>query len=299
MTNRLVARVSQLAKITLAALGVGLFSAPAFAASQTPTYFTAVFSSENAGEEQVARKRDSLATVTLRPQIVAVLDDGVDPELLDDLDIPDDALGAPGSLVFGSINRRSLFCSTLQVSISSKANACFRDFNGNGDFEQIVRSSVDQLDSDFIVPDDEGTISGVRFDRRRSLSAPLRYRVLEDAEAPTFTARLGWIVSSRRDAKRGEPVFVGFKLYHDDTSSSNWEAVSECYLTVRFAGEPLSVRYHDNVIHILGFTEKGDLRYRIEPASAPQQVGFVYQRIAGGTYGGIIFQRQHVGLDAC
>ncbi len=246
-----------------------------------------------------------MAIVTLRPQIVAVLEDAVDAELLDDLSIPDDALAQPGAYVFGSSNRATLLCSTLSVSISSKANACFRDFNRNGDFEQIVRSSVDQLESDILVPDDEGTISGVAFDRRRTLAAPVRYRVLDAAEAaeaaesPSFNARLGWIVSSRRDARRGEPVFVGIKVFHDDTASSNWEVVSECYATVRFAGEPVAVRYEGNVIHILGFTESGDLRYRIEPATQPQEVGFVYERRQDGAYGAIIFRGQTAGSGVC
>ncbi|WP_299191336.1 hypothetical protein [uncultured Erythrobacter sp.] len=146
---------------TLSALcgGILLSHAAIVSANQRPTIFVATFESDNPSEEQIADRRDSLATVTLRPQVVAELEDGVDEAILDELDIPDEGLAEPGSYVFGSSDRPSLLCSTLIVSISSKANACFRDFDRNGDFEQIVKSSVDQLHSDIIVPDDEGTQS--------------------------------------------------------------------------------------------------------------------------------------------
>ncbi|WP_299191337.1 hypothetical protein [uncultured Erythrobacter sp.] len=139
----------------------------------------------------------------------------------------------------------------------------------------------------------------MKFNRRKSLPDRVRYRILDEGEGPTFNARLGWIVSSRRDARRGEPVYIGIKVFHDDTSSSNWEAVSDCYQTVHFTGEPLEVLYLGNVIHILGFTEDGDLRFRIEPASDPQEVGFVYQRKATGPYDNIFFRGHVSGLDVC
>lgn len=248
---------------------------PAVAQTQTPTQFVAEFSVPSEGEELLAERGDPLLTVTMRPELVVELTAVPDEQTQRDIGISGDSLLEIGTRLYGSSNRRSLYCHTITDRLVGSSGTCFRDFNNDSAFEQGVKLEAPSLDTDVVILASNGEWHGGTFVDRERLEPPLTYRAVPDEDVQTYPARVTWYASARRPDPSDYPVIVSFGITAGESRGS--DVLGNCTVQITYSGSPVSAKFYGNTINVLGFTEGGDMRYTVEANADPVTIQLIYQ----------------------
>ncbi|WP_271077023.1 hypothetical protein [Aurantiacibacter sp. MUD61] len=275
--------IKALGSLAAAALSLAL-ATPGLAQSQTPTLFVAEFEQVPADEERVADSGDAILNVTLRPELVVELTSVPDERTQRDIGVARDALLTEGTRLYGSSNRRSLFCHIINDRLVASGGTCFRDFDNDGAFEQGVKLEAPSLDTDVVLLNQDGDWYGGTFVDRERLRPAITYRPVEAADVPTWPARIWWHANVNRVDPEDYPVVLTFGI---SEISSGGDVIGTCALRELYAGEPVTIHVYGNVIEVLGFEENGDMRYRVRSNPDPLTIGMIYQFESRNAYVGM------------
>ncbi|MEL1249418.1 hypothetical protein [Aurantiacibacter gilvus] len=273
-------------KIALVAGAAMLVATPVLAQTQTATRFVAEFSSEAANEELVAERGDALLTARIRPELAVELLEVPDADMQEDIGASRENPLAVGTLLYGSSNRPSLYCHMLTNRLVASSGTCFRDFDGDGAFEQGVKLEAPSLSTDVVLLDQDGDWYGGTFVDRERLRPPLSYRPVAAEDVPTWPARVSWSANVNRVDPEDYPVTLTFSISAREQSEST-SVVGECSTRRLYASQPIHLWFYGNKITVLGFNEDGDMRYMVSPAAGPETLGFIYQFESRSAYVGI------------
>lgn len=270
----------------LAVAGASLFAVPALAQTQTATRFVAEFSAEAVNEEMLADRDGTLLTARLRPELAVELVDVPDEDMQEALGVSRESPLAAGTRLYGSSNRPSLYCHMLTDRLVASSGTCFRDFDGDGAFEQGVKLEAPGLNTDVVLLDQDGDWYGGTFVDRERQRPPLAYRPVAAEDVPTWPARVSWYANVRRVDPEDYPVLLTFNIAMGD-EGDNSDVIGQCATRRLYSGQPITLWFYGNKITVLGFNEDGDMRYTVSPAPQPETVGFIYQFESRSAYVGI------------
>ncbi len=259
----------------MAVLALPVFVCPALAQSQTPTQFLAEFEQISPYEERIADSGDTILNVTLRPELAVELTSVPDERAQRDIGVSRDNLLTVGTRLYGSSNRRSLFCHILNDRLVGSGGTCFRDFDNDGAFEQGVKLEAPGLNTDVVIPNHLGNLYGATFAARERLRPAVTYRPVDTADTPNWPAHIYWYANVGRVDPEDYPVTLSFGIRSGTSGGGN--VIGACTLRAIYAGEPITVYVYGNVIDVLGFDDRGDMRYRVRSNPDPVTMDMIYQ----------------------
>lgn len=275
-----------MSRIPLMAAAAMLVAMPAAAQTQTATRFVAEFAAEAPGEERIADNGDAMLTARIRPELAVELLEVPDEDSQRDIGASADNPLTVGTRLYGSSNRPSLYCHMITNRIVGSGGTCFRDFDGDGAFEQGVKLEAPGLSTDAVVLDQDGDWYGATFVDRARLRPPLAYRQVAAEDVPSWSARVSWSANVNRVDPEDYPVLLTFRISAGEEGEST-SVIGECATRRLYDGEPVSLWFYGNEITVLGFDEHGDMRYVVRPAAQPESLGFIYQFESRSAYVGI------------
>ncbi|WAT19148.1 hypothetical protein OZN62_06170 [Aurantiacibacter sp. MUD11] len=268
---------------------------PAAAQTQTATRFVAEFTAAAPGEEHIAERGDPVLTARIRPELAVELLEVPDEDTQRDIGASRDNPLIVGTRLYGSSNRPSLYCHMLTNRVVGSGGTCFRDFDGDGAFEQGVKLEAPGLNTDVVLLDQDGDWYGGTFVERERLRPPLAYRPVPAEDVPSWAARVSWSANVRRVDPEDYPVLLTFNISAREEGEST-SVIGECATRRIYEGEPITLWFYGNKITVLGFTEDGDMRYVVDPATGPETLGFIYQFESRNPYVGIAIARNSTEL---
>ena len=273
-------------RFAMAASALPLLATPAFAQTQTPTQFVAEFTAAAPGEEQVLERGDAVLAISMRPELAVELTAVPDAASQRAIGVARDAPLTVGTRLYGSSNRRSLFCHIVNDRIAGSTGTCFRDFDNDGAFEQGVKLEAPSLNTDVVILNQSGEWHGGTFRDRERLRPAITYRPVPANEVQTWPARVTWAASVNKVDPEDYPVTLTFGIMEDEAGNGS-DVIGQCYVNTIYAGSPVSVDFYGNRIDILGFTEDGNMRAVVTPNPAPQTVGLIYRFESRNAYVGM------------
>ena len=269
-------------RLSLATTALSLFASPAIAQSQTPLLFVAEFEQADAEEERIAEREGTILTLSYRPELAVELTEVPDADVQRDIGVARDAPLQPGTRLYGSSNRRSLFCHILNARMVGSAGTCFRDFDNDSAFEQGIAMGAPGLDSNVMILSQGGIWTGAEFDDRERMRPPVPYQPVPAEDIDRWPARVIWWASVNRVDPEDYPVSLYFGVMDREGGERN--VTGECWVSVTYDGEPVTAHIYGNTIDVLGFTEDRDMRFRVRSNPDPVTLGMVYQFETNSAY---------------
>lgn len=224
----------------------------------------------------MAERGDPLLRFRVRPERIVELETVPDEDTQGDIGVSRDYPLEAGTQLFGSSNRRSLFCYALNDRLVGSTGTCLRDFDNDGAFEQGVKLEAPGLDTDVVIPRTTGSWYGGTFVDRTRLSPALTYREVEPDESHYVPAHLYWEASERRPTEEDYPIGLRLNIVLGERGE-NSDVIGECTVLAAYDGSLITIPFYGNYFTIFGFTEDGDLRYGVETNPDEATVGFIYQ----------------------
>ncbi len=280
----------KIAPLAAAVAVPAVLSVPAIAQTQTPTQFVATFAAETPGEERVIERSDPVLTVIMRPELTVELTSVPNEQTQRLIGVSAENPLSVGTRLYGSSNRRSLYCHIINDRLVGSGGTCFRDFDNDGAFEQGIELEAPGLETDVVVMANNGRWYGGTFVDRERLSPPVTYRPVAADDVANYPARIIWSADVNRIDPEDYPVTLTFSLA-DGEPGARTDVVGRCYLTAQYSGSPVSVNFYGNTIDVLGFTEDGSMRAVVRPVADETVVGMIYRFESRSAYVGIALAR--------
>ncbi|HET6943293.1 MAG TPA: hypothetical protein VFH89_14125 [Sphingomicrobium sp.] len=136
--------------------------------------------------------------------------------------------------------------------------ACLEDADQDGKFEEGLRLDFNSERADILVITPSGKVIGARFSKARlRLPRLVGYSPAQDSAQPTGKLALRW----KRGPKKGPPIGLLWLSTPDNYTGT--DGLSENVLAFDTDKLPMDVELYGLSIRILGFDEKGGLRYSV------------------------------------
>ena len=262
------------------AAGMTCAASPAWAQSADgrgplATYLVSLTEAPGVGELHAERGKP-LAELTLRPERSVVLRGSLDPESAQRIAVHRNFPFVEGRRLFGWRDHPGLFCDLMRNRGLGSSAACLRDNDGDGKFDEAVRLDFNSGGADVVFITDKQKVRGGRFNRRQPLQAKVDYAMDEAGDVPSANVRLSWNSDFGKRNGSGQPVMLEVTLT-DGSNFTGTEIFADHLFRIPFEGSPVSVDMYGVRLTVLGFDERGGLRYRLAQIDERAPVGLVFR----------------------
>lgn len=260
-TNRSALGVGAAAMLAAMPLvGQDASPAPPAPSDRPGASFAIVGQREDSGE-RIAKSYGTLVEFAARPVLAVTLDEAVPPETATMFGAKLEHPLAAGRKLYGWPERPGLYCDLLRNRGLGLSTACLRDSDGDGRFEEGRRFDFNSGFGDLLVITPSKKIIGVRTSAKPAavpLPRPVPYARAEVGGDVTGRLALKWRKIKLDDGSAGAELWI--------TTPGNYtgtEGLSEQVLRVAQARAPLDLALYGIRLRILGFDEKGAMRYQV------------------------------------
>ncbi len=183
--------------------------------------------------------------------------------------------------LYGWPERPGLFCDLLRTRSLGLSTACLRDIDNDGKFDEGRRFDFTSASGDLLGITPSGKIIGVRTTAKPEavpLPRPVAYRSVQVPPDVTGQLAVHW-----RRVKIGDALTAQMWIATPDNYTGT-EGVSEQIVQFPLTSAPLEVELYGVKVRVLGFDEKGAMRYQVvdvrDGATVPLKfLGYTFQII--------------------
>lgn len=266
-----VVRRGYLPGFVATALLLGPAGLAASGRSNVPFDLIAASAPLDGGVTRTAKRNAVIATVDIFVPDAIELDGDIDvsvrPMIASEADV---AIGA-GSILVNSKPSQHVYCGRMMSRGLGKAGPCLIDSDGDGKFDQAVKGGADAYQPMVLSIATNGKMMGISYAKHPvPLRTPVPYHRVSYTKGPVGKAELNW--QSNFNPKRPGPVKIAFWLGCYNDWAGTWLAAAPTVAT--FTGEPVQVDVDGITVTVLGFGDKGELRFRIGGALRPEPIRF-------------------------
>lgn len=207
-----------------------------------------------------ARNNGTLVELKARPIAAVTLATPIDPATAATFGAKPDAPFDTSRRLYGWPERPGLYCDLLRSRGLGLSTACLRDTDGDGRFDEGRRFDFNSGSGDLLGITPSGKIIGVRTTAKPAavpLPRPVPYTRAAVPADVTGRLALKW----RRTKVGGTPAAELWITTPDNYTGT--EGLSEQLAQFPLARAPLDVELYGVKVHILGFDDKGAMRYQL------------------------------------
>lgn len=262
--------------ILAAAVAVAMsgLSAGAWAQSRERDFILEPPASLPEGPQTAGRGKPLFAMATYTPRAIAL-----------DEDVPTTATNAAGvklkrpltkgTVLLGMLDRPWVYCAPIKDGMLYSVAPCLSDKDQDGKFESFVTISFTSAVSDTQAITEDGFIYGSVYDKPGALDAPVAYHAVDYKQGLPAKAQVKWISNwSAKDPGKT----VGLGLYLDVGKASTGTGMTGEGENFRLPGGKGTITFNGVKIEVLGFDEKGGLRYQVlETDGKNRRTSFFYR----------------------
>jgi len=253
--------------IKLLALAAALAALPVVAqeppapAAQEGSSFALVGQAVNSGEVLTARSGGTLVELKARPVTAVRLSSAIAPATAALFGAKPDAPFDTARVLYGWPERPGLYCDLLRNRGLGLSTACLEDGDRDGKFEAGRRFDFNSGLGDLLAVTPSGKIIGVRTTAKKPAAVPLPQPVAyAQAEVPAeVIGRLSLKWRRVKDAG-GETAQLWITTPDNYTGT---EGISEQVAQFPLARVPTEAEFYGVKVRVLGFDEKGAMRYQV------------------------------------
>ncbi len=249
-------------RIKLLTLTVGAAAMPLLAqnAARPGSSFAIVGQPPAETAEQLARPNATLVELKARPVSAVTLETAIAPELAVLFGAKADAPFDTARRLYGWPERPGLYCDLLRTRGLGLSTACLYDSDGDGRFDQGRRFDFNSAVGDLLGITPSGKIIGVRSTAKPApvpLPQPIGFKAASVPAEVSGRLALKW-----RKVNVGGTTAGQLWITTPDNYTGT-EGLSEQVVQFRLDRAPLDVELYGIKVRILGFDEKGAMRYRL------------------------------------
>jgi hypothetical protein len=230
-------------------------------AAQAGSSFALVAQVTNAEEVRVAKSGGTLVELTARPVSAVRLSTAIAPETAALFGAKPEFPFDTARTLTGWPERPGLYCDLLRNRGLGLSTACLEDSDGDGRFEAGRRFDFNSGLGDLLGVTPSGKIIGVRTDAKKPgrvpLPQPIAYTPAEVPAEATGRLALKW-----RRVKEGEAHIAQLWITTPDNYTGT-EGISEQVAQFPLSKVPIEGELYGVRVRILGFDEKGAMRYQV------------------------------------
>ena len=242
-------------------VSVAVAVSPILAVAQGPdrlgSSFAIVAQPVNSETVEVAKPYSAFFKFDVRPVTAVTLNAAISTELAVQFGAKEDVPFEVGRQLYGWPERPGLYCDLLRPRGLGISTACLRDTDGDGRFDEGLRLDFNSGLGDLLVISHSGKIIGVRY---RPRPIPLPNPVAYSPSTPTVTGKLALRWKPGKKLAGAPTVEMWISTPGNYTGT---EGLSEQVVAFRRDSAPLDVELYGIRLRILGFDERGAMRYRI------------------------------------
>jgi hypothetical protein len=206
---------------------------------------------------EVAKPHSAFFKFDVRPVTAVTLSQAIPTDLAVQFGAKEDVPFGVGRQLYGWPERPGLFCDLLRPRGLGISTACLRDGDGDGRFDEGLRLDFNSGLGSLLVLSHSGKIIGVRY---KPKPIPLPSPVAYAPSTPTVTGKLALRWKPGKKLAGAPTVQMWISTPGNYTGT---EGLSEQVIAFRRESVPLDVELYGIRLRILGFDERGAMRYRV------------------------------------
>jgi hypothetical protein len=221
----------------------------------------------------IARPNKAMLKLRVRPAAAVSLDQPISADVAQQIGVKRQAPFVSGRHLYGWPEAPGLYCDLLRSSGLGASSICLQDTDRDGRFDQAIRLGYNSAQADLLLVTSGGKIDGakVKGDPVR-LPRPVPYSKVSPSPDVTGKLAVTWAPGLARLGSAGKIIFsIGDQHYYQDTGVAPLTVA-----TIPTPQAPVDVAFAGVKLRVLGFDEKGAMRYSVLQVSDGAAIPMAY-----------------------